>query len=161
MREKVLSFESESLENDDDESYRYASDFWVELRDAMDDFAMGYNNNNEEKIANAMEHLRIIGGDVLEITLLNKIRQIDKIRSKLDSFFNRRFYPRKVYSFIAKRIPEIRTKLTEGRRYKSTDYETAKKYYEEGIQIAQDIIDRWDQWEIPGMKEGEQKKGLF
>lgn len=135
----------------------YASGAIEKIRNALDDYVDGWLRNNMKKMANAEEHLSMAGSEALEIILLDKINYLTKIGKKLNFFFWRIFYPRKVYNYIYTKKPFIDKKMKEGKSCKSTDYYDTKNAFMEGIREANKVIDKYEMWEIPGMREAEHR----
>jgi len=139
----------------------YPSGSIEKIRNSLDDYVDGWLNNKPNKTANAEEHLSIAANETLEIILLSKIKRLDKIGKKLNRLFWRNFYPRTVFNYIYERQPIISEKMEDGKRHKASDYYIAKKAFEEGISIADEVINKYETWEIQGMRHAEQRLTLF
>jgi len=135
----------------------YPSGTIEKIRNALDDYVDGWMKNIPDKMANAKEHLSIAGTEVLELILLGKIEELDKIGRKLNSFFWKLCYPRKVYNYIYREQIPINEKMQEGKKYKSSDYGRAKNAFLEGIELADEIINSYEMWEIEGMRGAEHR----
>lgn len=139
----------------------YASGAIEKIRNALDDYVDGWLNNNSEKIANAQEHLSIAGNESLEIILLGKIKNLDKIGKKLNNRFWKFFYPRKIFNYIYSKTPSIEQNMITGKTLKSSDYYGAKNAFMNGIKEADEILDKYNKWEITGMKKAEHRLNIF
>jgi len=151
-RSDILRFELECPKGP-----RYAAGFLDDVRNAFDDYVMGWIHNNDAKKANGYEHLSIANSEALELMLMYKMREINKIAKRLGGILGRLLFPRCAYNYVLKQMPSINNYMTTARENKSSDHNKARDAYLNGIEISNKIIEKYYSWEIPGMATAEHR----